>query len=148
MPIQIECPGCKATLVVDDSLAGKQGKCIQCGQRLIVPAKGGPATAVPSKASVSNIGAMGSTLFEATPEAMARELFRRQQSAMLLVFKPSVEGSYDLADVADADLKCIVTEDINAARFGQLVAGFVKRFAPRRKGARARARRSRNNFTS
>lgn len=134
MPLPIECPGCKATLLVDDAMAGKQGKCIHCGQRLIVPEKGGPATAVPGKASTSSIGPMSSTLFEATPEAMARELFRRQQSALLLVFKPSAEGSYDLADVADGDLKCIVTEDINPARFAQLVAGFVKRFAPKRKG--------------
>lgn len=134
MPIQIECPGCKATLVIDDALAGKQGKCVQCGQRLVVPAKGGVATALPNKASVSGIGPMSPTLFEATPEAMARELFRRQLSAMLLVFKPSAEGSYDLADVADADLKCIVTEDINAARFAQLAAGFAKRFSPRKKG--------------
>ena len=65
---------------------------------------------------------------------MARELFRRQQSALLLVFKPSADGSYDLANVADAELKCIATEDINAARFAQLVAGFAKRFAPRKKG--------------
>jgi hypothetical protein len=133
MPIQIECPGCKATLVVDEAMAGKQGKCIHCGQRLVVPAKGGPATPAPNKASVSGIAATAPTLFEATPEAMARELFRRQLSAMLLVFKPSADGSYDLADVADADLKCIVTEDINPTRFAQLVAGFTKRFAPRKK---------------
>jgi ribosomal protein S27E len=134
MPMQIECPGCRATLVVDDAMAGKQGKCIHCGQRLVVPAKGGLATAAGNKASVSNIGSLSPTLVEATPEAMARELFRRQQSAMLLVFKPSAEGSYDLADVADADLKCIVTEDINPTRFAQLVAGITKRFGPRKKG--------------
>jgi hypothetical protein len=134
MPIQTECPGCNATLLVDDSLAGKQGKCIQCGQRLIVPAMAGPATPLPSKASASGAGFPSPPLFEATPEAMARELFRREQSALLLVFKPSADGSYDLADVDDAELKCIVTEDINAARFTQLVAGFVKRFAPRKRG--------------
>jgi hypothetical protein len=124
MPIQIECTGCKAILQVDDALAGKQGKCIHCGQRLTVP----------GKASVSSIGGLSSTLFEATPESMVRELFRRDYSALLLVFKPTADGSYDLSDVADADMKCIATEDINQARFGQLVTSFSKRFAPRKKG--------------
>ena len=35
--MQIECPRCKATLQVPDELAGKQGKCIHCGHRLVVP---------------------------------------------------------------------------------------------------------------
>jgi hypothetical protein len=76
-------------------------------------------------------------LFEATPEAMVRELYRRQHSAVLLIFQPSEDGNYDLANVADADLKCIATEDINQARFGQVVEGFVKRFAPRKKAPAA-----------
>ncbi len=122
MAIQLECPGCKATLQVDDALAGKQGKCIHCGHRLTVP--------TPNK---GGFGGLSQSLFEATPEAMVRELHLRDHSALLLVFKPTAEGSYDLADVADADLKCIATEDINAARFAQLVAGFTKRFAPRKK---------------
>jgi hypothetical protein len=33
--------------------------------------------------------------------------------------------------VADAELKCIATEDINAGRFAELVASFARRFAPR-----------------
>lgn len=122
MPLQIECPGCKATLHVPEELAGKQGKCIHCGHRLTVP--GG-------KASVSGIS---SGLFEATPEAMVRELFRRQQSAMLLVFPMPEDGSYDLANVSEADLKCIATEDINHSRFAQLVASFAQRYGPRKKG--------------
>ncbi len=65
---------------------------------------------------------------------MVRELYRRQQSALLLIFQPPADGSYDLANVPDADLKCIATEDINQARFAQVVAGFAKRFAPRKKG--------------
>ena len=74
-----------------------------------------------------------------TPEAMVRELFRRQQSAMLLVFPTPEDGIYDLANVPDGELKCIATEDVNQARFGQLVAGFIQRFAPRRKGQAAAA---------
>src|SRR6476660_2964760 len=124
--MQIECPGCKATLQVPDELAGKQGKCIHCGHRLVGPG---------ARASVSGI--MSSGLFEATPEAMVRELYRRQHSAVLLIFQPSEDGNYDLANVADADLKCIATEDINQARFGQVVEGFVKRFAPRKKAPAA-----------
>ena len=65
---------------------------------------------------------------------MVRELFRRQHSAMLLVFPMPEDSSYDLTNVPDADLKCIATEDINQARFAQLVAGFIQRFAPRKKG--------------
>lgn len=121
MPIQIECPGCSATLLVADELAGRQGKCIHCGQRVTVPGK-------PSGNGLSP------TVFEATPEAMVRELFRRQQSAVLLVFPTPQNGSYDLAEVADADLKCIATEDINQPRFAQFVASFAKRFGPRKKG--------------
>jgi hypothetical protein len=92
---------------------------------------------VPGKPSASGLGGLSPSLFEATPEAMVREIFRRQHSAMLLVFKPSADGSYDLADVSDADLKCIATEDINAPRFAQLASSFAARFAPRKKGQSA-----------
>ena len=60
---------------------------------------------------------------------MIRELHDRNKSALLLVFEPSADGSYDLVDVPDAKLKCIATEDINQPRFAQLVASFGKRFA-------------------
>jgi hypothetical protein len=120
MPIQIECPGCKATLLVADELAGKQGKCVQCGHRLTVPGR-------------ASIGGLSPTLFEATPEAMLRELFRRQQSAMLVVFPLPTDGSYDLAKVPEGELKCIATEDINTSRFAQLASSFAQRFAPRKK---------------
>src|SRR3954468_5522000 len=113
--MQIECPGCKATLQVPDELAGKQGKCIHCGHRLVIPG----AKPVPA-------GPISSTLFEAAPENMVRELFRRQQSAVLLIFPRPEDGNYDLSNISDADLKCIATEDINQARFAQVVEGFAK----------------------
>jgi hypothetical protein len=122
MPIQLECPGCNQTLLVPDDLAGRTGKCIHCGQRLTVP----------GRASVSGL-APG--LFEATPEAMLRELFRRQQSAMLLVFPQPEDGSYDITKVPEGELKCIATEDINQSNFGQLVASFNQMYAPRKKGS-------------
>jgi hypothetical protein len=121
MPIQIECPGCKSLLQVPDELAGKRGKCVQCGHKLTVPGR------------ASFGGGLSPTLFEAAPEAMVRELFRRQHSAMLLVFPTPGDGTYDLANVADEDLKCIATEDINQARFAELVASFAKRYGPRKK---------------
>jgi hypothetical protein len=122
MPIQIECPGCKATLQVADELAGKQGKCLHCGQRITVPGK-------------ASFGGLAPSLFEATPESMVRELHRRQQSAVMIIFQSPADGSYDLANVPDADLKCIATEDINQGRFAQIVASFAKRFAPRKKAS-------------
>lgn len=120
MPIQIECPNCKAMLQVADEMAGKQGKCMNCGHKLTVPGR-------------SIAGGPSPSLCEATPESIVRELHRRQQSALLIMFKPQAGGSYDLANVPDADLKCIATEDINQARFAQVVASFAKRFAPRKK---------------
>ncbi len=172
MPLQLECPGCKATLHVPDELAGKQGKCIHCGHRIVVPGPGAPvgrssvsgigvgppssanpaanmgnmpappsavnmpapptASSMPAPPSAS--GSFSSGLFEATPESMVRELFRRQQSAMLLIFPTPPNGSYDLANFPDSDLKCIATEDINQARFMQLVASFAQRYGPRKKG--------------
>jgi hypothetical protein len=125
MPIQIECPGCKAIMQVADELAGKHGKCIQCGHRVTVPGR-------------PNASNFSPPVFEATPEAMVRELFRRQESAMLLVFPTPEDGSYDLANIADSDLKCIATEDINQARFAELVASFARRFGPRKKGTQSR----------
>ena len=125
MPIQLECPGCKATLTVPDDAAGKAGKCIHCGQRVVVP--GSPT--LPAK---SLGGGLMSTLFEATPESMVRELSRRQESAILLVFRPE-EGSYNLEDIPESEIKCIATDDINAARFVEVVESFAKRFGPRMK---------------
>jgi hypothetical protein len=123
MTIQIECPGCKATIFVAEELAGKQGKCVQCGHKVTVPGN-------PIRQSSSNLAP---TLFEATPESMIRELYRRDQTALLLVLPRPEDGSYDLANVPDTELKCIATEDINAARFAELVTSFAKRFGPRTK---------------
>jgi predicted Zn finger-like uncharacterized protein len=122
MAIQIQCPGCKAVLQVDESLAGKQGRCIHCGHRLTVPASGG-ASVLPGSPSLS----------DASPEAMVRELYQRGSSALLVVFEPSADGSYDLADVPELSLRCIVTEDINQERFTQLLDGIGKRFGGKKK---------------
>ena len=52
------------------------------------------------------------------------------------MFEPSAEGSYDLADVPDAKLKCIATEDVNQAKFAQLAASFGKRFTAKKPAAK------------
>jgi hypothetical protein len=153
MFLRIECPGCKAVLQVEESLAGKQGKCIHCGHKIVVPG-GNPQAAAPPSTIASRSAASSTTvspapsppppaaapaapppvlfLTEATPEAMVRELFDRNKSALLLVFEPSSDGSYDLAEVPDTKLKCIGTEDLTPQRFAQLAASFAKRFAGRR----------------
>jgi len=123
MFLRIECPGCKAVLQVEEALAGKQGKCIHCGKKIIVPSESGPAAPV-STAPPPPVP----FLTEASPEAMIRELHERRKSALLLIFEPSADGSYDLADVPDAKLKCIATEDVSQARFIQIAASFGKRF--------------------
>jgi hypothetical protein len=130
MFLRIECPGCNAVLQVEEALAGKQGKCIHCGRKIIVPTQSGPAlaVAVPPPPPVP-------FLTEASPEAMIRELHERRKSALLLVFEPSPEGSYDLADVPDANIKCVATEDINFDRFTELVASMGRRFAVRKPAA-------------
>jgi hypothetical protein len=64
---------------------------------------------------------------------MLRELYRRGQSAFLLTFPVPQEGSYDLSTVNEAELKCIATEDINQARFAQLVTSFAQRYGPRKR---------------
>ena len=84
-------------LHVPDELAGKQGKCIHCGHRITVPG-GSPASSNSTSNSSSISGSsLLPTLFESTPESMLRELFRRDQSAMLLVFPTPADGVYDLA---------------------------------------------------
>ena len=94
MAIQLECPGCKNLLQVDDSLAGKAGKCIHCGQRIVVPGGSGKPVVEPVETS----------LFEATPEAMVRELGSRGHSAVLFLFHPPSDGSYDISNLSDNDL--------------------------------------------
>jgi ribosomal protein S27E len=146
MFLRIECPGCKAVLQVEEALAGKQGKCIHCGHRIVVPTQSGVAiSAQPLPASPSPLPpppppapiAIPAAplpvqfLTEASPESMVRELFDRNKSALLLVFEPGEDDSYDLADVPDNKIKCVATEDINQARFAALVESFGKRFAPR-----------------
>jgi hypothetical protein len=127
MFLRIECPSCKAVLQVEEALAGKQGKCIHCGHKIIVPSTSGPAVSVPVPPPPPV-----PFLTEASPEAMIRELHERRKSALLLVFEPSPEGSYDLADIPDAKLKCVATEDINLERFAELVGSFGKRFMIRK----------------
>jgi hypothetical protein len=123
MAIQLECPGCKNVLHVDDSLAGKAGKCIHCGQRIVVPGGSGKPAADPIE----------TPLYEASPEAMVRELGTRGHSAVLFLFRPTDEGSYDISDLPASELKCIGTEDINSARFSQWIASVVKKFGARKR---------------
>ena len=142
MFLRIECPGCKAVLQVEEALAGKQGKCIHCGHRIIVPNQSGvaisagplspplPPSPPPGLPPIPAPPPPVQFLTEASPESMVRELFDRRKSALLLVFEPGEDDSYDLADVPDNKLKCIATEDINQARFAALVESFGKRFAP------------------
>jgi hypothetical protein len=134
MFLRIECPGCKAVLQVEEALAGKQGKCIHCGHKIVVPSQSGPAISVPVPPPPPV-----PFLTEASPEAMIRELHERRKSALLLVFEPSPLGSYDLADIPDAKLKCVATEDITLERFGELVASFGKRFLVKRSAGRPAA---------
>ena len=74
------------------------------------------------------------TLFESTPESMVLELSRRQDIAVLLVFRPE-EGSYNLEDIPESEIKCICTKDIDAARLAEIAESFAKRFGPRTKTA-------------
>jgi hypothetical protein len=127
MFLRIECPGCKAVLQVEQALAGKQGKCIHCGKKIIVPSESGVAEPV-STAPPPPVP----FLTEASPEAMIRELHERRKSALLLIFEPSDEGSYDLSDVADAKIKCIATEDIQQPEFVQIVSSIGPRFLARK----------------
>src|SRR5262245_36433976 len=122
MFFRIECPGCKAILQVEEALAGKQGKCIHCGHKIVVPTQSGAALSAPSQVLF---------LTEATAEAMVAELHDRDKSAVLIVFQPGEGESYDLTTVPDANIKCIATEDINQQRFIQVMASFAKRFAGR-----------------
>jgi len=117
MPLKIECPGCKAILQIAEELAGRQGKCIHCGHVITVPGESKP---------------IGPALMESTAEAMVRELKRRNLSALLLLFRPSADGSYDLVDLPDSNMKCIVTEDVGAKEFAELVPSIPKRFSTRR----------------
>jgi hypothetical protein len=134
MFLRIECPGCNAVLQVEEALAGKQGKCIHCGHRIVVPSQSGMAISAPPLPPPPP--APVQFLTEASPEAMVRELFDRKKSALLIVFEPGEDESYDLADVPDRKLKCIATEDINQARFAALVDSFTRRFAPRKPAPR------------
>lgn len=121
MAIQLECPGCQAVLQIADELAGRQGRCIHCGHQVTVP--GVPdAPAVPA-----------SPLSGVSPQAMVQELHRRGESALLLLFEPAADGSYNLADVPEGSLRCIVTEDIDQQRFAQVLDGFAKRFVGKKK---------------
>lgn len=123
MFLRIDCPGCKAVLQVEAALAGKQGKCIHCGTKIVVPSESGPAPPAPPTPPPPV-----PFLTEASPEAMIRELHERRKSAVLLIFEPSAEGSYDLADIADNKIKCIATEDIQQPQFTQIISSLGPRF--------------------
>ncbi len=128
MPIQIECPGCKAIIQVADELAGKHGKCVQCGHRVTVPGR-------PS--SSSNFSP---PVFEATPEVDGpRAISPAAECNAAGVSHARGRLPTIWRTLPDSDLKCIATEDINQARFAELVASFTKRFGPRKKEAAAHA---------
>jgi len=57
---------------------------------------------------------------------MVRELHRRQHSAILLIFPAFGRRQLRPLECADAELKCIATEDINQARFAQVVRRFCQ----------------------
>jgi hypothetical protein len=115
----MECPGCKAVLQIDEALAGRQGKCVHCGHKIVVP-RAGEAAPLPPSSMVF--------LSDASPEAMVRELSERKKTGLLLLFEPAAGGSCDLTKIPDAKLKFIATQNINQARFAELAASFTRRF--------------------
>ncbi len=61
MPIQVTCPGCKATFTVSDKFAGKQGPCPKCKSPITIPKPQAEVTIhaptdAPATAKVSSAG--------------------------------------------------------------------------------------------
>src|SRR5262245_5777027 len=94
--IHLRCPGCKRVMTVDDSKAGKIGRCLQCNQKFQVPANIPQPPERSPRQSVSS---------RPDPGTVHRSLESRLQSARRPDPPPFAEddesesgGSYGLAD--------------------------------------------------
>ncbi|MCC6492543.1 MAG: hypothetical protein IT424_05935 [Pirellulales bacterium] len=105
MPISGQCGKCSTTLKVNDSLAGKRGKCPKCGAIVIIP---------------------GFSLAEATVDQMANELFRRGKSAAIIYFDTPTNRNYNLEDVPDTVVQCCGSDDMATEQLHQVVRGLAK----------------------
>ncbi|MGI9455254.1 MAG: hypothetical protein ACR2NU_01765, partial [Aeoliella sp.] len=113
MPIALECPDCHATIEVDESFAGRSGKCKNCGAKVTVPAT---SESDPLEGRVP--------IRDATPEHMIAELARRRIRAVLAYSDPPTESLDDPASKSRQGLNCLktgnLTEDNVCHLFGQL----------------------------
>ena len=110
MTIQFQCSGCQATLQVKDELAGKEGKCPHCGTNVLIPS--GQSSGVMLDATFLN---------EATTSDMLRELRRRKQSAVLVVFNTPASGSYEQSSLLSGGVRCVGTDDMQDAQLRKVL---------------------------
>ncbi len=114
MPITVTCPDCSATFEVNDSFAGRSGKCKKCGAKVTVPGIGEPSLLATNLLSLT----------KASPGQMIAELARRKISAVLAYSDPPAEEDADSNTKPRRGLHCLKTGDLTNENvchlFGQL----------------------------
>lgn len=105
MAIEIECECCKSTIRVRDELAGRTGLCRHCGSSITIPK--------PDDAWSKRL------LIDATPEDMIKEINRRKQRGVLLLF--DCEGGRPLqsGDISASNEQKAKLRTIGASEFDQ-----------------------------
>jgi len=89
MAIRVECDGCGAVMNVQDSMAGRRGKCPKCGATIAVPAAGGqpaggtPEPAAPQQAAFAPAPATAAP--QPPPSAAAEPMSDKSQATAFLL---------------------------------------------------------------
>lgn len=74
MAIRVKCDGCGAVMNVQDSMAGRRGKCPKCGATIAVPAAGGqPAADTPEPVPPQQAAPAPAPVAAPTPAPAAAE---------------------------------------------------------------------------
>lgn len=100
MAIECKCNACNAVLQVQDSFAGKQGRCPHCKSKITVPT-----------------GASDPL----TPECVVAEFRKRGKSAVLLLFDTPVDGNYALLENPDGTVKCVGSDDMSHEQLREVI---------------------------
>ena len=123
MPIKFKCPSCSAVLQVNDSLAGKKGRCPKCQQIITVPTESAPEGGAPAPAPAPAGGGGGAAVAKAPsaaskprdlPDPPKAQLLMTQNVGPVMVvtiMEPRITEPADIREVGEGLMELLERQE-------------------------------------